>query len=69
MNVASEGRTPWTDAKVVAGIITTLTIPAILTLRSVRVPRAVVPVQADPSPPGYTRSLSLFVVPVAVLAW
>ena len=69
MATASGGRTPWTDAKVVAGIILTLTIPAILTLRSVRVPQAVVPVEVDPSPLGYTRSLSLFVVPVAVLAW
>jgi hypothetical protein len=69
MSSPSEGRTPWTDAKVVAGIITTLTIPAILTLRSVRVPQAVVPVEVNPSPLGYTRSLSLFVVPVAVLAW
>jgi Lycopene cyclase len=28
-----------------------------------------VPVAEDPSPLGYTRSLSLFVTPVAVLAW
>jgi hypothetical protein len=64
-----EGRTPWTDAKVVAGTILTLTIPAILTLWAVRVPQVVVPVEADPSPLGYTRSLSLFLIPVAVLAW
>jgi len=64
-----EGRTPWTDAKVVAGTILTLAVPAILTLRSVRVPQAVVPVGSNPSPLGYTRSLSLFLIPVAVLGW
>ncbi len=64
-----EIRTPWTDAKVVAGTVLTLTIPAILTLRSVRVPQAVVPVETNPSPLGYTRSLSLFLIPIAVLVW
>ena len=62
-------RTPWTDAKVVAGIIATLAVPAIITLWSVDVAREPVPVEADPSPLGYTRSLSLFLVPVVVLAW
>ena len=69
MATASDGRTPATEAQVVAGIIVTLAIPAILTLRAVRVPQAVVPVAVNPSPLGYTRSLSLFVVPAAVLAW
>jgi hypothetical protein len=64
-----EGRTPWTDAKVVAGTILVLTVPAILTLQAVRVSQAVVPVEGNPSPLGYTRSLSLFLIPVAVLAW
>ena len=69
MTPASDGRTPATDAQVVAGIIVTLAIPAVLTLRAVRVPQAVVPVADNPTPLGYTRSLSLFVVPAAVLAW
>ena len=69
MPTPDAGRTPWTDAKVVAGIIATLTIPAILTLRAVRVPQVVVPIENNPSPLGYTRSLSLFIIPVAVLAW
>ena len=62
-------RTPWTDAKVCAGLILTLTVAAIITLRSVVVPQSVVPVAKDPTPLGYTRSLSLFLLPVAVLAW
>jgi hypothetical protein len=69
MPAPPEGRTPWTDAKVVAGMILTLAIPAILTLRSVRVPQAVVPLEANPSPLGYTRSLALFLIPIAVLVW
>jgi hypothetical protein len=69
MPTPTDSRTPWADAKVVAGTIVALTAPAILTLRSVRVPQAVVPVEADPSPLGYTCSLSLFLSPVAALAW
>jgi hypothetical protein len=69
MPTPGEGRTPWTDAKVVAGMILAMTVPAILTLRSVRVAQAVVPVGDDPSPLGYTRSLSLFLIPVAALVW
>jgi len=69
MAAPSKRRTPWTDAQVVAGIILTLAIPAILTLWEVRVPQAVVPVAVNPTPLGYTRSLLIFVVPVAVLAW
>ena len=60
-------RTPETDAKVCAGIIATLALPAILTLRSVRVPQSLVPLALDPTPLGYTRSLSLFAVPILVL--
>lgn len=67
MPTPGEGRMPWTDAKVVAGTILTLTVAAIFTLRAVRVPRGVVPVEADPSPLGYTRSLALFLIPIAVL--
>jgi hypothetical protein len=63
------GRTPWTDAKVVAGLIATLTVAAIITLRSVRVPQAPVPLVGDPSPLGYTHSLALFLLPVVALAW
>jgi hypothetical protein len=62
-------RTPETDAKVCAGIIATLALPAILTLRSVRVPQSLVPLALDPTPLGYTRSLSLFAAPILVLAW
>src|SRR5262245_37738634 len=69
MDPHREQRTPWTDARVGAGIILTLTIPAILTVRSIYVSQSVVPLGGNPSPLGYTRSLSLFAVPVLVLAW
>ena len=69
MATSSEKRVAWTDAKVFAGMILTLTIPAIFTLRSISVPQAAVPVVDNPSPLGYTRSLSLFIVPIIVLAW
>ena len=51
-----------------AGIIATLALPASLTLRSVRVPQSLVPLALDPTPLGYTRSLSLFAGPILVLA-
>jgi hypothetical protein len=69
MDTSSEKTVAWTDAKVLAGMILTLTIPAIFTLRSIRVPQAPVPIVDNPSPLGYTRSLSLFLVPIVVLAW
>lgn len=67
MATPGEGRTPATDAKVCAAIIATLAVPAVFTLRSARIPQAAVPVAGNPSPLGYTRSLSLFAVPIAVL--
>src|SRR5262245_52624915 len=43
-------------------------VPAALTLRSVRTPGTLQLPSADPSPLGYTISLLLFLVPIAVIA-
>src|SRR5262249_42606786 len=69
MAPSSQRGVAWNDAKVLAGMILTLTIPAVFTLRSVRVPQIPVPLVDNPSPLGYTRSLSLFLVPIIVLTW
>lgn len=57
------------DFKVLLGIGAVLAIPFALTLMTIREPRPLVTdLEANPSPHGYTWSLSLFMVPVAVLA-
>ncbi len=50
-------------------IAAVLIVPAVLTLLSVRVPGTLEIASADPTPLGYTWSLSLFIIPLAVLAW
>lgn len=58
-----------TDFKVLLGIIAVLVVPFALTLRTVRQLRPLVSdIAADPTPQGYTWSLTLFIVPVIVLA-
>jgi len=52
----------------VAVLILTLAVPAGLTLHSVRVARPLMAHEGNPSPYGYTVSLGLFALPVAVLA-
>ncbi|MBX6314984.1 MAG: hypothetical protein IRY99_19015 [Isosphaeraceae bacterium] len=61
-------RTPKRDAWTCAAIIATLSVPAIATLRTIRIPQQFVPLKPDPSPRSYTVSLSLFLVPIAVIA-
>lgn len=56
------------DAKVLLAMTIVLTLPFILTLMTVSQPRAVLDITANPTPLGYTWSLSLFIVPVIVLA-
>ena len=60
-----------TDFKVLLGIVAVLVIPFALTLRAIRQARPLVSdLASNPSPRGYTWSLSLFVIPVAALtAW
>jgi len=58
-----------TDFKVLVALVVVLAIPFALTLRTITQSRALVAdVAANPSPHGYTWSLSLFIVPVLVLA-
>lgn len=55
-------------ALVVLSWIGVLALPAIITLMSVKVPGTLNIPSQDPTPHGYTWSLSLFIIPMAVLA-
>jgi len=58
-----------TDFKVLVALAAVLIIPFALTLRTINQPRSLVTdLVANPTPYGYTWSLSLFIVPVLVLA-
>jgi len=58
-----------TDFKVLVGMVVVLTIPFALTLMTITQARPlVIDLAANPTPHGYTWSLSLFIVPVMVLA-
>jgi len=58
-----------TDFKVLVWMIIVLVVPFALTLLTVAQPRTLVTdLAANPTPRGYTWSLSLFIVPVLVLA-
>lgn len=61
-------RTPGKDAATLLALIALVVVPTILTLSTIEVPTSLVPVADDPSPLGYTWSLSLFVLPALVLA-
>ena len=56
------------DHLVLIVIALVLIVPFALTLNTVSQSRALVDFQTNPTPHGYTWSLSLFIVPVAVLA-
>jgi hypothetical protein len=66
----AKSKRPWpTDFKVLIGMAAVLVIPFTLTLSAIRLPRPLVlDLAANPSPRGYTWSLSLFIVPVLALA-
>ena len=53
----------------VVGLMLMLALPAWLTLRTVKSPHPLVPVEANPTPYGYTWSLLLFIVPVLAIGW
>jgi hypothetical protein len=58
-----------TDFKVLVAMIVVLTIPFVLTLMTIKEQRPLVTdLNANPTPHGYTWSLTLFIVPVLVLA-
>lgn len=56
------------DFKVVVGMTCALTFPFVLTLNTISNARALIDFKSNPTPYGYTASLSLFIVPVIVLA-
>ena len=57
-----------TDFKVLVGIVVVLAIPFALTLMTIKEPRPLLmDMDANPSPYGYTWSLTLFIVPGLVL--
>lgn len=55
------------DARTVLAMVVTLAVPLMITLHSVRSPAVLVMTSDDPTPYGYTWSLALWVVPLAVL--
>ena len=56
------------DAKVLLGMGAVLVVPFVLTLMTIQGPRPLVTdLAANPTPHGYTWSLTLFIVPVVVL--
>jgi hypothetical protein len=57
-----------TDFKVLVAMVVLLVVPFALTLRTIAVSRPLMmDLKANPSPRGYTWSLSLFIVPVLAL--
>ena len=57
------------DFKVLLGMGAVVAVPIALTLMTIKAPRSLVTeLAANPTPHGYTWSLTLFIVPVAVLA-
>ncbi len=62
-------KTPDTDFKVVFGMIAALVIPAVITLLTIRQsPQPIFgPETPNPSPLGYTWSLTLFIIPALAL--
>src|SRR5215475_6757766 len=62
-------RTMPADFKVLVGTIAVLVIPFSLTLVTIKQPRPIVSeLTNNPSPYGYTLSLTLFILPMLVLA-
>ena len=59
--------TPRQSAWLVLVMLLVIVIPAGITLHTVRVPAAIAVPGANPTPHGYTVSLLLFVVPIAVI--
>ncbi len=57
------------EAAVVFYLICALVIPAALTLQTVSAPGELVVTSANPTPLGYTISLSLFIFPMFAIGW
>jgi hypothetical protein len=65
--VNSNAPTPRQSAWLVAVMLLLIVIPAGITLHRVRVPATITLSSANPTPQGYTWSLLLFIVPIAVI--
>jgi hypothetical protein len=59
---------PGVCAAIVIAMLAMIVIPAAITLRTVQVPAVLTQVNQNPTPHGYTFSLLLFIVPIAVIA-
>lgn len=59
---------PTICAGIVIAMLAMITIPAAITLHSVHAPVPLIPVDQTSTPHGYTFSLLLFLVPIAVIA-
>ena len=61
--------TPAVAAGIVVAMLAMVILPAAIALHSVRFPSTLVATSPNPSPHGYTLSLSLFLVPIVVIAF
>jgi hypothetical protein len=66
---APSSENPALGAGVVLGMLGSVIIPAIIALNTIRIPATLQVTDADPTPHGYTWSLVLFTIPIAVIAF
>lgn len=59
---------PVRDIRIIVGMLLCVAVPAALTLATIRVPVPEMHLPGNPSPLGYTVSLLLFLVPVAIIS-
>ena len=59
---------PSVSAGIVIAMLVMVVAPAAITLHSIRFPGKIVSTTPNPSPHGYTWSLSLFIIPILVIA-
>jgi hypothetical protein len=60
---------PDKEMKAVLWLLAIVMVPAFITLSSVHVPQQLIPLDPSPSPYGYTRSLTLWLVPIIAVIW
>jgi hypothetical protein len=60
---------PRLSAWIVVVMLAMIAVPAAITLKTVRSPAKLATLNSDPTPYGYTWSLLLFLVPIAVIAF
>ena len=59
---------PTICAGIVVAMLAMISVPAAITLHTVRVPTPIVPLDLNATPHGYTFSLLLFIIPIAAIA-